>query len=67
MSLKNVFGMFLGAIIGLLIVGFWRGEFDWSLSIAVLIGVPYGLCCISLNKEQSKKKCIEIKTLGFKS
>lgn len=55
MSLENVFGMFLGAIIGLLIVGFWRGEFDWSLSIVALIGAPMGYVALALIKNNQRK------------
>lgn len=55
MRLKNVFGMLLGSIIGLLIVGFWRGEFDWSMSISVLIGVPMGYLALVFIKNNQRK------------
>lgn len=59
MRLINVFGMLLGSIIGLLIVGFWRGAFDWKISIAVLIGVPMGYLALAFIKNHQRK--IEVK------
>ncbi|WP_156137988.1 hypothetical protein [Sporosarcina sp. ZBG7A] len=42
MKLKNLFGTLLGFTITLLILGFWRGEFDWSLWIICLVGATIG-------------------------
>lgn len=55
MRLKNVFGILLGSIIGLLIVGFWRGEFDWNVSIAVVIGVSMGYLALAFIKNNQRK------------
>lgn len=55
MRLKNVFGVLLGSIIGLLIVGFWRGEFDWNLTIAGLIGAPLGYLAVAFIKNNQRK------------
>jgi TRAP-type mannitol/chloroaromatic compound transport system permease large subunit len=56
MRLKTVIAILLGCLIGFLIFGLLKGEYEWKYLIAALIGGPIGYLTVLAFVKNSRRK-----------